>query len=143
MNTTLNTPQQDVPNRPVPEEILKAEAIYWKIAQRTQWGMAGLAIIAFAASLIVTSFDVELKGMFIRGLNVSVWKSLSFVATLSAGLIGLLSLQAKTKDVWAAWRILNVAILSYKYNESYTLSDLLAAYNASETAIGNVSITSR
>jgi hypothetical protein len=131
---------QEIPDRPIPKEILDALRIYWWFANMTQWSMFGLAVIAFIASLIVTSFDVELRRIFILWFDISVWKFFAFIATLCSGLIGLLSLQTKTKDVWAAWRMLNLAVMSYKYDKDFTLPKLLEVYRTAETTIGNVAI---
>jgi hypothetical protein len=125
--------------RPIPPEILKSEQIYYKFANGTQWTMFWLGIVSFGASLLVTSFSKELDYVIpFWSLTITWLKLCAFVAAFCTGIIGLLSLQAKNKDVWTAWRMLNAGMLRYKYDDKFTLHELLEVYKSAEATIGNV-----
>ena len=123
---------------PIPFEILKAGAIYYRLGVTIQALLVSLGLIATVASLIVATFS----GQF-AGDNLWMLKAFAFVAALASGLLTTFSLSKKNQEIWAAWRMMNAAILRYQYDPSYTPIQLIDTWEKAETILGNATITEK
>jgi hypothetical protein len=123
---------------PVPPEIVKAADTYYRFGVMVQLGMVLLGAIAFVASLAIATFG--------DGLNARApWmlKAIAFVAALSAGLLTTFSIAKKNRDIWAAWRMMNGAILRYRYDPAFKVVQLIDVWEKAETTLGNASIAEK
>ena len=118
---------------PLPQEVLKAGGIYFVLGNAVQIIMILLALTSFTASLVVATFSDTFPEKWMM-------KSVAFTAALTAGILSLFNLQKKNQEIWAAWRMLNAAILRYQYVPDYTRAELLAVWEQAEKTLGNATI---
>lgn len=125
-----------VPKDPIPPEIANAAKVYFGMGSKVQILMISLGLVAFVASLVVATFG----GLFI---DQRVTKSVAFIAALSTGMLTLFNMSKKNQDIWAAWRMLNAAILRYQYESGYTYKDLIDTWEKAEKTLGNATINEK
>jgi hypothetical protein len=121
---------------PVPPEISNASGIYLTMGKRVQVLMVFLGLIAFIASLVVATFGDTFTNQWIT-------KSIAFAAALATGVVTLFNLTKKNQEIWAAWRMLNAAILRYQYEPGYTLKQLIDTWEQAEKTLGNATINEK
>ncbi|NNG23187.1 hypothetical protein [Telluria aromaticivorans] len=123
---------------PVPDEILKAGEIYYRLGVLIQALLVLLGIIASVASLVVATFSESFTGD-----DKWMLKAFAFVAALASGLLTTFSLSKKNQETWAAWRMMNAAILRYQYDPSFTRIQLVDTWERAEKTLGNATINEK
>jgi hypothetical protein len=123
---------------PVPHEIVRAGTIYYRLGVAIQAGMVFFGFVAFTASLIVATF-----GESFDDDRRWVVKIIAFVAALSSGILTTFSISRKNQEIWAAWRMMNAAILRYQYDPTFTRIQLIDTWEKAETTLGNATITEK
>ena len=133
MNTAIA-----IGKEPVPEEIVKAGTIYYRLGVMIQTLLISLGVIASVASLVVATFSE-----YFTGEDLWMLKAFAFVAALASGLLTTFSLSKKNQETWAAWRMMNAAILRYQYDPHFTRIQLIDTWEKAEKTLGNATINEK
>lgn len=123
---------------PVPPEMVKAGTIYYQLGVTIQALLVLLGIIASVASLVVATYSD-----YFAGEDLWMLKALAFTAALASGLLTTFSLSKKNQETWAAWRMMNAAILRYQYDPQFTRIQLIDTWEKAETTLGNATISEK
>lgn len=93
--------------------------------------------VLFLIIIIVTSVLVASRiSLPINNFDEINW--LAVIVAISTGLFGGLDLGSKSNSMRRAWRVLNSAVIRYKEDPTFTINDLMKAYDDGENTIGDV-----
>gem|GEM_PF-6891335 len=124
--------QKPVP-RQIPEPILVSLGIYNAISIRNYWAYRSLGIISLATSLYLTIAIGRKSESLISNY---VTQLIAYASALSTGIIFTFNLVDKSNRARKAFRILQNAIMRYRYNE-FSMGQLIDKYREAEDLLGD------
>jgi hypothetical protein len=126
--------QEQIPvPRQIPEPILISLGIYNAISIRNYWAYRGLGIISLAASLYLTIAIGRKSESLISSYLTQL---IAYASALSTGVIFTFNLVEKSNRARKAFRILQNAIMKYRYYE-FSMPQLIDKYREAEDLLGD------
>jgi hypothetical protein len=125
--------EQDPVPRQIPEPILVSLGIYNAISIRNYWAYRGLGIISLATSLYLT-IAIGRKAESL--ISNYVTQLIAYASALSTGLIFTFNLVEKSNRARRAFRILQNAIMKYRYYD-FSMAQLIDKYREAEDLLGD------
>lgn len=123
-------PSARIAPREVPREVLENLKRWAWIGNALRLTHVLLVLAGTAAALLVATFTGDLEPGSV--------KLFTYVATLCIGTLTAFNVAGKADSTRRAWRHVTTAILKFRADPSFTIADLIRAYEDAEIMIGDV-----